>query len=250
MEFREFTSSSSIRNGRCKITRERDHLSTNGTFPVKKQGARASADTSILPQWTLEMIRPVVAGFSRALWNIEFHGVENIPQRGGLIIAANHQTYIDPFWLSLPIKRPTRYLAWSDAFRWPVVGKCLTWLGAWPLALERSDPAAIRRSLQWLRHGGVVVIFPEGGRSTVTGSLERFKAGAVRLALEAEVPILPVTIKGGNRVWPRGWKFPRLGKIVITYHPLYHAEQCADEETRACARRESERLAQVIASAL
>src|SRR6185503_21369474 len=116
--------------------------------------------------------------------------------------------------------------------------------------LEGSDPAAIRKSLQWLRNGGVVVIFPEGARSTPEGSLDRFKAGAVRLALEAQVPILPVTIKGGNRVWPKGWRFPRLGKIVVTYHPPYCVEPCSNEETRACARRESERLAQVIASAL
>ena len=184
------------------------------------------------------------------LWKIEFYGVENIPEHGGVIVAANHQTYFDPFWLSLQIKRPTRYLAWSAAFGWPIVGKGLVWFGAWPLALEGSDPKAIRRSLQWLRNGGAVVIFPEGGRSTSTGSLERFKAGAVRLALEANVPILPVTIKGGNRVWPRGWRFPRFGKVTVTYHPLYHAEQCPDEETRACARRESEKLAEVIGSAL
>jgi 1-acyl-sn-glycerol-3-phosphate acyltransferase len=204
----------------------------------------------MLPQWVLEMIRPVVGVVSRAVWKIEFYGLENVPENGGLIIAANHQTYIDPFWLSVPIKRPTRYLAWSAAFRWPVVGTGLKLLGAWPLALEGSDPAAIRSSLQWLRNGGAVVIFPEGARSTVTGSLDRFKAGAVRLAMEANVPILPVTIKGGNRVWPRGWRFPRPGKVVITYHPLYHAEPCPNEETRAYARRESERLAKVIASAL
>lgn len=229
---------------------ELDQLSSNGTYPVKKQGSRAATAPPMFPQWALEVLRPVVAVFSRVFWQIEYHGVENVPEQGGLIIAANHQTYIDPFWLSLRIKRPIRYLAWSAAFRWPIVGRCLVWLGAWPLALEGSDPAAIRRSLQWLRDGGAVVIFPEGGRSTDTGSLERFKAGAVRLALEANVPILPVTIKGGNRVWPRGWRFPRPGKVVVTYHPLYHAEQCPDEETRACARRESEKLAEVIASAL
>jgi 1-acyl-sn-glycerol-3-phosphate acyltransferase len=204
----------------------------------------------MFPQWALEVIRSVVAVGSRFLWKIEFNGTENVPRNGGLIIAANHQTYIDPFWLSLPIKRPTRYLAWSAAFKWPIVGKCLTWFGAWPLALEGSDPAAIRRSLQWLRDGGAVVIFPEGGRSTASGELERFKAGAVRLALEADVPILPVTIRGGNQVWPRGWKLPHLGKVVITYHPLYHISPGPNEETRACARRETERLARVIGSAL
>jgi len=204
----------------------------------------------MLPQWTLEMIRPVVGLLSRACWQIEFRGIENIPATGGVIIAANHQTYIDPFWLSLRIKRPLRYLAWSAAFTWPVVGKCLVWLGAWPLALEGSDPAAIRRSLQWLKEGGAVVIFPEGARCTSSGALERFKAGAVRLALEANVPILPVTIKGGNRVWPRGRRMPRFGKVVVTYHPLYYPGPSLDEETRAFARRESERLAQLIGSAL
>jgi 1-acyl-sn-glycerol-3-phosphate acyltransferase len=224
-------------------------VSNNGTSPARNNVTRNNQG-QMLPQWALEILRGVIGFGSKVLWKIEFVGLENVPKDGGLIIAANHQTYIDPFWLSLPIKRPTRYLAWSAAFSWPVVGKCLTWFGAWPLALEGSDPAAIRRSLQWLRDGGAVVIFPEGGRSNSTGALERFKAGAVRLALEANVPILPVTIRGGNRVWPRGWRLPHLGKVVIVYHPLHHAAPIDKEETRACARRESEELAQVIGSAL
>ena len=225
-------------------------MSNNGTLPGKRVEPRASDLSSPFPQWALEMIRPVVGVVSRTFWKIEFRGLENVPANGGVIIAANHQTYFDPFWLSVPIKRPTRYLAWSAAFRWPIVGRCLIWFGAWPLALEGSDPAAIRRSLQFLRDGGVVVIFPEGARSNEEGELERFKAGAVRLALEAQVPILPVTINGGNRVWPRGRRLPRVGKVIVTYHPLYYPEPCPNEETRACARRESERLAEVIASAL
>ena len=224
-------------------------MSTNGTSPARNNVTRHNSG-QIFPQWALEILRHVIGFGCRVLWKIEFTGLENVPRDGGLIIASNHQTYIDPFWLSLPIKRPTRYLAWSAAFSWPVVGKCLTWLGAWPLALEGSDPAAIRRSLQWLRDGGAVVIFPEGGRSTSSGELERFKAGAARLALEANVPILPVTIRGGNQVWPRGWRLPHLGKVVVVYHPLYWAEPVDNEETRACARRSMEQLSQVIGSAL
>lgn len=204
----------------------------------------------MFPQWLLNAIRPIIGFFSRIFWDIDFLGVENVPANGGVIIAANHQTYIDPFWLSLRVKRPTRYLAWSAAFGWPIVGKGLSLFGAWPLALEGSDPAAIRRSLQWLRDGGAVVIFPEGARSTSNGELDRFKAGAVRLALEAKVPILPVTIRGGNRVWPRGWRFPRGGKVTVIYHPLYYPQPSPEEENRACARRETAQLAKVIASAL
>lgn len=204
----------------------------------------------MLPQWALDFVRTLVGFFSRILWKIEFEGVENIPTAGGVIVAANHQTYIDPFWISVAIKRPTRYLAWSVAFNWPLVGRCLTLFGAWPLQVEGSDPSAIRRTLQWLRNGGAVVIFPEGARSTSSGEMDRFKGGAVRLALEAKVPILPVTVRGGNHVWPRGWRLPHTGKVVIIYHPLHHAEQSPEEEKGACARRESERLAKIIEAGL
>ncbi|MGI9168136.1 MAG: lysophospholipid acyltransferase family protein [Pyrinomonadaceae bacterium] len=195
-------------------------------------------------------MRPVVGLAGRALWKLKLNGLENIPLNGGLIIAANHQSYMDPFLISIPIKRTLRYLAWSAAFEWPLVGKFIRILGAWPLQIEGSDPSAIRRSLQWLRDGGAVMIFPEGGRGLPDGSMVKFKSGALRMALEAEVPILPVTISGADRVWPADMRFPRGGEIRITYHPLYHVEQQPGEEPRACARRESERLAAIIRAAM
>jgi len=186
----------------------------------------------------------------RGFWNLRQEGLENIPLEGGLLIASNHQSYLDPFLISVPIKRPLRFLAWNEALEWPVAGKVMKLMGAWPLQVQRSDPGAIRRSIQWLRDGGALVIFPEGGRGLPNGSMVRFKAGAVRLALEAGVPILPVTIRGANRVWPAGRRMPRMGKIEVVYHPLRRVEQKRDEETRAFARRESERLAEIIRSAL
>jgi len=198
----------------------------------------------------LDAIRPLVRLLSRACWKLRFVGIEDLPSNGGLIIASNHQSYIDPFWISIPINRPVRYLAWNVAFNWPVVGKAITLLGAWPLQVEGSDPATIRRSLQWLRAGGVLLIFPEGARSTSEGTMSHFKAGAVRLALEANVPILPVTIRGGNRVWPKNQTLPRLGPVEIIYHPLQRISPLAGEETRQCARRETNRLSKTIASAL
>jgi 1-acyl-sn-glycerol-3-phosphate acyltransferase len=220
------------------------------TVANEKAGAGSQRVEMALPQWTIDAVRPLIHLGSRALWRLEFKGVENIPLERGLIVAANHQSYGDPFWLALNIKRPVRFLAWSEAFSWPVVGTAIKLLGAWPLHVEGSDPAAIRRSLTWLRDGGVVVIFPEGGRGQSDGSMIRMKAGAVRMALEAEVPILPVTIRGANRVWPASRLFPRPGKVEIIYHPAFYPEPLPDEETRACARRETERLGQIIRTAL
>jgi 1-acyl-sn-glycerol-3-phosphate acyltransferase len=216
----------------------------------EKAAAGSKRIETALPEWSINLMRPVIGVGSRVLWRLEHKGVENIPQSGGLIIAANHQSYGDPFWLAIPIKRPVRFLAWSEVFSWPVIGKAIELLGAWPLHVEGSDPAAIRRSLTWLRDSGVLVIFPEGGRGLPDGSMVRMKGGAVRMALEADVPILPVTIRGGNRVWPANKLFPRPGRVEIIYHPVFHVEQRPGEETRACARRETERLAEIIESAL
>jgi 1-acyl-sn-glycerol-3-phosphate acyltransferase len=216
----------------------------------KKAGADSKRVETALPEWSINLMRPIIGLGSRVFWRLEHRGVENIPTGGGLIIAANHQSYGDPFWLSLPVKRPIRFLAWNEAFSWPVVGKAIRLLGAWPLNVQASDPAAIRRSLTWLRDSGVIVIFPEGGRGLPDGSMIRMKGGAVRMALEAGVPILPVTIRGANQVWPANKVFPRPGKVEIVYHAVMHVKQLPNEESRACARRETERLSEIIRSAL
>jgi len=213
--------------------------------------SRSANDNLVLPEWCLTMIRSPLGLAWRVLFHMSFKGAEHIPSSGGVIVAANHQTYIDPFWLAIPIKRPIRFLAWKEAFSWPIVGKIIQLMGAWPLQIERSDPATIRRTLQWLTDGNVIVIFPEGGRGAPEGTMYQFKAGAVRLAMEAGVPILPVTIRGGHRVWPSGRMLPRLAQVEIIYHEPFKVQpQCANEETRACARRETERLKSIIQSAL
>lgn len=202
------------------------------------------------PQWLLDAMRPVVGVLSRALWRITFRGYENVPKEGGLVIAANHQTYADPFWIGSRVKRPIRYLAWNEAFKWPLAGKALELLGAWPLALERGNPTAHRRSLKWLRAGGAVMIFPEGQRAYADGELSRFKAGAVRLALEAGAAVLPVTIRGGQRVWPRDQRLPRLGRVEVIFHPVRRLTVPDGEDARHVIQRETEALAEIIKSAL
>ncbi len=205
----------------------------------------------MLPQWVLELCRPVIRVVCRLLWSVRWRNTEYIPPaEGGLIVAANHQTYIDPFWIAAPIKRAVRFLAWDAAFSWPIVGWWLRMLGSWPLQLEGSDPKPIRRSIQWLREGGAVVIFPEGGRGETDGGMRKFKPGAARMAIEAGVPILPVTIVGGHLVWPMGRRFPRLAVVEIIYHPLLTIEPQGEEDSRACARRVTEQLREIIGADL
>jgi len=232
--------------GFCEID-----MSTQGMARRRQHPKRDPADEMfVLPQRVFEFIRPGMRALSRLCWRIKYQGVENIPLTGGLIVAANHQTYIDPFWIGTAIKRPVRYLAWNEIFGWPVLGKLTGLLGAWPLEIKGTDPTAIRRSLQWLNEGGAVVIFPEGGRGLPDGSMTKFKTGAVRMALEANVPILPVTIRGAHRVWPKNRRLPRLVKVEIIYHPPIKIEPQPGDDARVCARRESERFAEIIRKAL
>jgi 1-acyl-sn-glycerol-3-phosphate acyltransferase len=138
----------------------------------------------------------------------------------------------------------------SESFSWPVIGKIIAMLGAWPIQIEKADKTMVRRTSQWLNKGGALVIFPEGGRCLPDGHLLRFKPGAVRMAMEANTPILPITIRGGHRVWPKGYRLPHLAKVELVFHPLQHITAQEGEDARACARRETDRLAETIGSAL
>ena len=229
-------------------------MSETGTELARRERDRRAAvepEAFLLPGWTMEILRVALRTLFRLLWRMHHVGTEHIVPAGPLVIAANHQTYIDPFWLSVPIKRPIRYLAWDESFSWPVVGRVMRWLGAWPLQVERGTPRTLRRSLEWLHAGGALVIFPEGGRGNSDGTMTKFKAGAARIALEAGAPILPVTIRGGHAVWPRDSRRPRLtGRVQIIYHPLYAIKQLPGEDARACARRATEELERIISGAL
>jgi 1-acyl-sn-glycerol-3-phosphate acyltransferase len=220
--------------------------SSPSVAPQPRRAGQPQAEPFVLPQWAINIIRVPLRLLSRLFWRVSYSGLENIPKTGGILIASNHQTYIDPIWMSLPVKRRIRYLAWSESFGWPVIGKIILMLGAWPIQIEKTDKTAIRRTLQWLRGGSAVVIFPEGGRCLPDGKMLRFKPGAVRMALEANIPILPITIRGGHRVWPKGWRLPRFHKVELIYHPLQYVTMLEGEDARQCARRETDRLAETI----
>ena len=170
-----------------------------------------------------EICRYIGLGLSKLFWRIEFHGTENIPQdlKRGLLIAPNHQTYADPVWVTLPVRRRFRYMAWDAAFEWFFLGNFMRRLGAFPVDTsgKRGKLDAMKKALKFLSEGDALIIFPEGERAFADGKFLPFKPGAVRIAMEAGVPIMPVTIRGGNKVWAQGMKYPRFGKVEIIYHP-------------------------------
>ncbi len=181
------------------------------------------------PTFVVRAVQLAGLFISKILWRMEFQDLENIPQNleGGLIVVANHQTYFDPFWVCFKIKRKFRFMAWDKAFNWILIGRFIRYLGAFPVSLERGGTVkTLKQTLAALRGGATLVIFPEGSRGFSDGKMLEFKTGAARLAIEANVPILPVTVRGANRVWAQDIKFPHFGKKVeIIYHPLLEIER-------------------------
>jgi len=189
---------------------------------------------------------------SRLLWSIEYEGLGNIPQNstGGFVIASNHQTYIDPVWIGIPIKRDLKFLAWDAAFHWPIIGFLMRRLGSLPVNTATGrNPESLRRAIESLKSGSGLMVFPEGAREFENGIPLDFKPGAVALAAEAGVPILPVTISGGNRVWPREWKWPSTGRVTVRFHPLIEAPSLSHENRKTELRRLTAILKETITGA-
>ena len=202
----------------------------------------------------IAVLRPFAWWLCRVVFKIEFHGVENIPREGACIISPNHVTYADPIWITIPVRRRVYYMAWDKPFQIPVLGLVMRMFGAFPVNLDvAADASAQREAIELLRKGRTLVIFPEGGR-TKTGKLMPFKMGAFRMAIAHGIPIVPVSIKGAERIWPVGRLLPRTGKLTITYHPPIDVGRINDGISRIELKERARLLARnthdVVASAL
>ena len=171
---------------------------------------------------------------SKLFWSISYRGKENIPAKDAFpyIVASNHQAYFDPAWIVSPISQKLAFMTWREAFEWKFIGAMIRNLGAFPVSLEGGAKAlgSVKKALRALKDGAALIIFPEGERAFGDGQLLEFKEGVASIAIRAQVPVLPVTIKGGNRVWAQGQKGPHFfTPVEITYHPLiYPPKDVAD----------------------
>jgi 1-acyl-sn-glycerol-3-phosphate acyltransferase len=220
---------------------------------LKKREIQEIVEPPSMPGWGIAAVRYGGWSLARLFLRIKYINRENIPQNraGGLLICANHQSYFDPFLICFPIKRPLRYMAWDAATRWFIVGNFIRALGAFPVNIERGGKDAYKMSVGWLKSGGSLVLFPEGARCKSDSELLDFKAGAVRIALQAGVPILPVTVRGANKVWAQDMNTPRLAKVEIVYHPLFELPPAPPGvDTRTHADNLTAKLKEIIAAGL
>lgn len=172
-----------------------------------------------------------------ALFRYRRFGLHNIPKRGGCLIVANHQSYLDPPFLGMCVyTRQFHPMARGGLFRSRLLRPALRGLNSLPVGQGAGETAAMKKAIQLLRAGEVVLIFPEGSRSP-DGTLQPFMRGAALLIRRAGCPVVPAAIEGAFEAWPRGRR-PRLwgNRVGVEVGaPIDHADlmsQGADEAMR------------------
>lgn len=180
-------------------------------------------------------MRPLVAMFFLIFYGVRYYGRNNMPENGGVLVAANHQSHLDPPLIGGGLRRRLNYLARKSLFKSRAFAWLIDMLDAIPLDIEGIGFEGIKESMKRLRGGEMILIFPEGAR-TWDGKMVPFKAGALTLAQKCKVAILPAAIDGCFEAWPRTNKFPRLwGKIRVVYGepiPYEDFKDLSEEELR------------------
>lgn len=158
-----------------------------------------------------ETYRRALTPVVRAAYRLEVRGQENVPVNGPLVVAANHDSMLDPFVLAAAIPRSLRYLAKAELWRLPLLREWLGSVEAIPVQRGRSDAGAIAAALGALEAGEAVGIFPEGGVDREGPWLR----GAARLALASGAPLLPVRLLDTRKALGRSSvAFPTLAALI------------------------------------
>ena len=186
-----------------------------------------------------DLVYPPVIFTVKTLWKylglrFDFRGEENIPRKGGAILAINHVSYFDfaiTGTAALPAGRYVRFMAKKEIFDNKIAGPLMR--GMHHINVDRSSgSASFVAALRALKSGEIIGIFPEGTVST-SFEIKQLKSGAVRLAMGAGVPIIPTVIWGSQRVWTKGVKrnlkrkkFP----VSVTFGAPIHYQRGDDVE--------------------
>ncbi len=167
--------------------------------------------------------------FFKVFFRLEIRNGHLVPKEGGVIIASNHTSYLDPPLIGVSIKRRPTFIAKSSLFKIPILGSIIK---AYSIGVKKNSPtpSTIKKALKVLSSGGALVIFPEGGRSP-DGNLREIKRGIGLIGALSNVPIVPAYIRGAHRALPVGARIPKFVKLSIIFGmPITRHTGETDEE--------------------
>jgi 1-acyl-sn-glycerol-3-phosphate acyltransferase len=180
----------------------------------------------------------------RLVFRLRARGRDHLPAEGGFVLAANHWSNFDPWPLGLPLfpRRFLRFMAKSELF-WPPLGWIVRAGGGFRVRRGQRDDEAVETAIRLCREGHVVVMFPEGTRRQkgLRKTREaRAHTGAARIALEADVPLVPAGIAGTDRL-------ARLARLQVAYGTPVPLDDLRAREPREAAQEATDRLMAAIA---
>jgi 1-acyl-sn-glycerol-3-phosphate acyltransferase len=164
--------------------------------------------------WTYPLVRLIVSLPALLLYRTRAIGVENVPRSGALILAPNHFSQMDHFFVGVHLRRQVRFMAKSQMFGPPVLTYIYKHGGVFPVRRGHRDEESLETAFTILRQGGMLLVYAEGGRSR-SGELGEVKPGIGRIALESGAPVVPVAIQGSEGV--RRWKRFRFPKVTVQF---------------------------------
>lgn len=149
-----------------------------------------------------------------AFFSFRVSGREHWPATGGALVCANHQSYLDPIIIGAACDRPLSYMARASLFRMPLFGGLIRTYNGFPVQREGIGIGGLKEMLRRLKRGEMVVIFPEGTRTT-DGEMRPLQPGFISVARRSGQPLVPVAVAGAFTVWPRTSRFPRPQPIAV-----------------------------------
>ena len=194
------------------------------------------------PPVIYSLIAVLSAPFLYGLFRLRVRGREHIP-RGGFVLASNHLSNFDPWPLGMPLwpRHHLRFMAKSELYWWPLT-LVLNAAGAFPVRRGQADHEAIETAVRLAREGYPVAMFPEGTRRR-KGLRKKWEArprsGAARIALEAGVPLVPVAVRGTDRL-------SRGGPLRVAYGAPVPVDDLHELEPHAAAQAATDRLMDAI----
>lgn len=194
-----------------------------------------SQDATDGRSWLYKFYSLFIRFLFRVMFRLSVRGMENIPRRGGAIVAPNHSSFLDPPLIGSIVRRKLGFMAKKELFTMPVVSHFLTVSGSIPVDRTGFSADAVRDMIRRLKAGEALGIFPEGTR-TRTGKPGKPRRGVGIVAVTADVPIVPCRITGTFRA------VPLLSKITVEFLPPFAPAEIAADSKKEHYSLVSERI--------
>ena len=172
-------------------------------------------------------------------------GAENVPSSGGVILASNHASFLDPPLVGSGLRRDINYLGRESLFRYPGIGALLRSWNSVPVDRDGGGAKGLKIILGRLLAGGGIILFPEGTR-TRDGRLQPARSGIGLIVIKSQAPVVPVRTFGTFEAYGRNQKFPRPKKVAVKYGEPMRFETLR-AEAKNCSKARLKEIYQLIA---